>query len=105
MDAQACFDFAASQAALDSAIDQVSDTDWLAECIDAIRSTARVLEAWTTDDVLRHHPHLEECPERPVLGAAILHLSRLGEIRATGQYVASSRVASHARPKRQWRAA
>lgn len=102
MDAQACFDFDQAQLALESAIDQVSDTDWLAECVAAIRSTARVMSVWTTDDVLELHTHLEECPERRVMGAAILQLSRAGEIRATGRYVASSRVASHARPKREW---
>jgi len=91
-------------------VEQGRSRDWFGECLAAILETAEVLgvgrEGFTTDDVLKRHPELEDLPEPRILGAAVRRLSdRAGghaDLYSNGEYRTSDRVKSHGRPKRVW---
>jgi len=98
------FDYARAKAEREASIDAVEAArgEWAERFEAAIRETAKRMETFTSDDVLRLFPALEECPEKRVIGAAFRALS--GEVISPEGYRASTRRQSHARPKRVWRA-
>ncbi len=108
----ASFDPQASHRARDEAISRCgqSSPNWLELAVAAIDGVALGAAqhtggnpmGFTSDDVLKHEPRLERCPEKRVIGAAFNIARKQGIITPTGRYVASSRVASHGRPKREW---
>ena len=104
------FNFQQAQEARDEAIDAVEEArhQWHLLAVSAIEAVSLGASpigghTFTSDDVLRYEPELEECPEKRVLGAAFRELSRAKIIEPTGRYISSSRRASHCRPKREWR--
>ena len=97
------FDWARARGERDQAIGAVAFAreEWLERFRHAIRVTAEKMESFTSDDVLRAFPSLEECEEKRVIGAAFRSLS--GDVIIPGEYRNSDRRKSHARPKRVWR--
>ena len=93
-----------AHAARDAAIDAVDSTptaaDWRSVAEACVLDVADKLKTFTTDDVLRYHPQLEAIPEKRLLGAVMRALS--GRKLTPLGYRHSTRVASHARPKRVW---
>jgi hypothetical protein len=98
------FDYARAREERESAIDAVAIAreHWLPRFKSAICVVAQELETFTSDDVLKAFPNLEECEEKRVIGAAFRSLS--GEVIEPLGYRNSNRRKSHARPKRVWRA-
>lgn len=98
------FDYAKARDERESAIDAVAIAreGWLSQFKSAIRVVAQGLETFTSDDVLKAFPNLEECEEKRVIGAAFRSLS--GRVITPEGYRNSTRRKSHSRPKRVWRA-
>jgi len=98
------FDYAKARDERESAIDAVAIArdHWLDQFKSAICLIAEELETFTSDDVLKAFPNLEECEEKRVIGAAFRSLS--GKVITPEGYRNSNRRKSHARPKRVWRA-
>ena len=97
------FDTKQAQLERDKAIALVSRRKvWVEEFRTAIMSCAARMDTFTSDDVLEMFPSLEECKEKRVAGAAFNSLKNRKLIVPLG-YRKSSRVASHARPKRVWK--
>ena len=94
---------AAADVARDAAIDEVEkncDARWLERAYAVVVSLARERSSFTTDDVLAVLG--EDLPREPrVVGAVMRRAKREGIVEPHG-YAASSRVESHARPKRVW---
>ena len=80
---------------------EAGNETWASIFKGAIMKVAKENEPFTSDDVLKKFPYLEECPEKRVMGAVFLQLR--GKELSPGEYVSSTRVASHGRPKRVWR--
>lgn len=101
------FDGPKASLARDAAITTVGESrrDWVSVALVAIRDVAVRKEFFTTDDVLRGCPHLEGCPEKRMLGAAMRIAGKEGMISPTDRYTDSIRVSSHRRPKRVWKSA
>ena len=97
-------DMLAALTARDEALARVkehADKEWKAEAMRAVVRVARERGRFTTDDVWAvlgesgtHEPR--------AMGAIMRQAARNGWVRATDEYVRSSRVACHARPLRVW---
>lgn len=86
-----------------SRVDQHADESWKDAAYRIITQLARERDYFTTDDVLKRLELLDvETHELRALGPVMRHMARQGVIEPKG-YTASSRVVSHARPKRLWR--
>ena len=99
------FDYAAAQAAKSHAIARVeanTDEAWLANALTAVRQLADSGHEFTSDDVWRLVPTLDE-PR--ALGAVMTVAARRGFIFSTGQYRPSARPICHGRPVKIWRGA
>ena len=95
--------------AQERAVDQVENgarQSWMAAAHRVGLYLARSGEAFTSADVRDRlgqlRPELTTRDER-ALGAVMRRLAKAGEIRPTGQYVASGRARNHHRPMREWR--
>ena len=97
------FDLAGARADRDKAIDTVEENreEWCERFEAAILAVAARQESFTSDDVLKAFPELEECEEKRVIGAAFRRLS--GKFIEAKGYRESARRKSHARPKRVWK--
>ncbi len=100
--------------ARDKAIKRVGGRDpgWMLRALEAVRSCARDMDNFTTDDVLTYLAD-EDKPKKvngcwePVdpraLGAVMVASNHCGVCNPTGVIVRSSRAVSHARRKLSWR--
>lgn len=92
-----------AEAAREEAIDRAeahADTGWLDRAYAVVVALARRRGSFTTDDVLRELG--DDMPREPrVVGAVMRRAKRDGVVEPHG-YAPSSRVESHARPKRVW---
>jgi len=99
-------DIIAATEARDAAIARVAsatDADWKAE-VWAVIEGFTVGEEFTTDSVWQACADRGVTPPREprALGAIMVEAARSGVVAATDRYVASRRVACHARPIRVW---
>lgn len=105
-DQMSIFDTGRAKASRDEAVERVerhADTLWKNAVREIVHQLARERDYFTTDDVLaRLELVAVETHELRALGPMMLAVAREGIIEPKG-YVASSRVVSHARPKRLWR--
>lgn len=103
------FNPTAARNARDQAIQQVAtnaNTDHRAACERALTTVIERGAAFTTDDVIAAlGAAYDDIKEPRLLGAVMRDAARAGRIVATGQWVASARVANHGRTVREWRAA
>lgn len=101
---QTVLDFAASAAARDAGINNADNgaaPDWKARATQQVLNVANTKTTFTTDDVWA--TGLEKPHEPRALGAVMMHMSKLGLIETTGEYVKTAQVSRHKAPIAVWR--
>lgn len=80
-----------------------SQDKWTEEVRAAVVRVASRQTTFLIDDVWKELSGVRTMGDRRKIGPVLLAMRRVGEIEATGQWVASAQPQCHANPRRVWR--